>query len=205
MAAGDLYQLTFNQVLFSKPVQNVLCYRVITDDPTTDNATALANRFTTIVVPDWMDAVSQQLQVTCVQAQKVSPDPTGAAFDQFDTSVGVRSGDALPGQSCGLIRKFNPAVGGKGKTGRVYIAGIAEADADDGRLQLIIQAALNGLGAALVANLISTGGGEYEPCWLTRSATPPITITGFVKWTNFIVMPRIATQRRRRTPIVSFS
>lgn len=205
MAVGDLYQVTFNQILFSKPVQNTLYYRVETDATGIDNAIALANQFVSFVVPEWMDAVSQQLQTTCVQAQKVSPDPTGAAFDQFITSVGVRTGDALPGQSCGLIKKFNPAVGGKGKTGRVYIAGIAEPDADDGRLQAIILPALNSLGVALVADLLTAGTGVFQAVWLTRSATPPITITGFVDWPNFTVMPRIATQRRRRTPIVSFS
>ena len=202
---GDLYQLTFNQILFSKPTQNTLYYRVVADDTTTDNAVVIANEFVTLVVPKWIDTVSSQLQTTCVQAQKVSPDPTGAAFDQFITDVGTRTGDALPAQSCGLIRKFNPAVGGKGKTGRVYIAGISETDADDGRLQLLIQPALQALGTALVTNLTSTGSGEYEPVWLTRSPPPVVTITGFVLWPNFLVMPRIATQRRRRTPIVSFS
>jgi len=205
MAVGDLIKLIVNQAIFSQNVQNVLYYEVVTDDGTTDNEIALAEDFFTDVLPSWVSFVVENTIFTCIQTQKVFPLPVGATFDRIQTTVGTITTQGLPGTDAALIRKFNPAVAGVGRKGRVYVTGIPEAEQNQGRITAALQGSLNALATLLIQNRTTTGLGDYKPVWATRAPTTPFAITGSVDWTNFTSMPRIATQRRRRTPIVAFS
>jgi len=204
MAAGDLIKLVVNQSLFDAIVQNVLYYKVVTDDTVDGNEEALAEDFATDVIPTWQTFVVDKLFFTCIQTQKVFPTPVGSTFDRISAPIGAITTDGLPPTDAALIRKFNPTVGGVGRKGRVYITGIPEANQDRGRIDAALRTNLTGLATLLIQNRTTTGGGDYKPVWATRDATTPFAINGSVDWLNFTVMPRIATQRRRRTPLAAF-
>ena len=204
MAAGDIIKLIVNQSIFSENVQNVLYYKVVTDDGTTDNEIALAEDFFTDVLPTWRAFVVDLVFFTCIQTQKVFPTPKGSTFDRISAPTGDITTEALPATDAALIRKFNPAVAGVGRKGRVYIAGIPEANQQRGRINAALAGSLNALGTLLIQNRTTTGLGDYKPVWATRDAVTPFAINGSVDWTNFTTMPRIATQRRRRTPLAAF-
>jgi len=205
MAIGDIIRLVVNSNLYSENIQNCLYYLVTADDTGPGNEVALAQQFFEQVIPDWADAVVDAVEFTCIQTQKVFPTPVGSTFDRIESIKGFQTGQGLPATDSGLIRKFNPAVGGVGRKGRVYVAGMPEAQANLGRITAVQGAFLNDLGNLLIAVQGSPANGLYQPVWATRDATTPFAINGSVSWLNFTVMPRIATQRRRRTPIVGFS
>ena len=205
MAAGDLIKLVNNQNLYSENIQNVLYYKVITDDTVNDNESALATEFFNEIFPVWTNAVVQAVNFTCIQTQKVFPTPVGSTFDRIGAATGSIVGQGLPATDSALIRKFNPSVGGVGRKGRVFIAGVPEAEANLGRITVGYRSTLDSLALELIQVIVSPNSGQYLPVWAVRDKLPPFDIDDSVDWTNFTVMPRIATQRRRRTPIVSFS
>ncbi len=207
MAVGDLIRVTVNQTLQSSTVQNVLYYKIEIEDNSGDDVNALALQFIADVInPVWLNVVSEELSFDCISVQKVFPLPIGAV-QEFNVSLaGLNIGESLPAMSSALIQKFNPTQGGVGKKGRVYLAGIREDDTSLGRTSVALAALLVLLANQFSGNLeVTPGGGEYEPVWAVRSSTTPFAITGFVEDLQWQALPRIATQRRRRTPIRSTS
>jgi len=205
MAVGDILQVTVGQRLYNDVVQNVLYYRTTTVPAAADEEEDLASAFIAGVLPEWEAAVTDELKFDCLQVQKVSPDPIRNSFDTFLSGIGDVVGSSLPGRNCALIQKSNPAVTGKGKKGRVYISGIDETEESEGRLRAAQRTLLNTLGTALIDDQNGPAAGVYEPVWVTRSSTAPFGITGFVLWTNFLVKPIMASQKRRVTPVNSFA
>jgi len=203
MAVGDIIRITVNQTLQASVVQNVLYYKIEIEDSSGDDVQAVGNQFKLDVISMiWQDVVTAALSFDCLSLQKVFPDPIGAVQELGLAVLGLNTGESLPAMDAALIQKFNPAQGGVGKKGRVYIAGIAEEETAEGRIQPLLVATLDQLAAALEANLmVNVTGGEYEPVWVTRSTSAPFQITGFVENLTFATLPRVATQRRRRTPI----
>ncbi len=203
MAVGDVIRVTVNQMLQSSIVQNVLYYKIETETSTGDDITEISEQFISqVITPAWKVMVSPELFFECLDIQKVFPTPIGAVRDFAVNAFGTNSGESLPAMSAALIQKFNPAVGGVGKKGRVYCAGIIETQTSLGRTNSDLFAAMEILATALKGNLSGgTGSGNYEPVWVTRSTSAPFQITGFVENLIFQALPRIATQRRRRTPI----
>lgn len=209
MAVGDIIRITVNQTLQSAIVQNVLYYKVEVEDSSGDDVNACANQFTADVINQpWRDTVSPELVFNCLSVQKVFPLPIDSNRDIDVSLPGLNAGESLPAMSAALIQKFNPATGGVGKKGRVYIAGIIEAQTSLGRINPDLKSLLDALATNMQANLQVGGtGGEYEPVWVIRKPDAPDkgSITGFVEDLTFEALPRIATQRRRRTPIRSVS
>jgi len=205
MAVGDIIQLNVNQRLYADTVQNVLYYKINTDPGAGVPEIDLAGIFISQVLAFWEQAVTKEVRFECVQTQHVFPLPVTASFDQFTTLVGDLTGFALPARNAALIQKFNPAVTGKGKKGRVYIAGIDEAEESEGRLRVAAAGRLNTLGGQLTSQLTGAGGGIYDPVWATRQPAAPFAVTGSVDWTNFLLKPIMASQKRRVTPINSFT
>jgi len=119
--------------------------------------------------------------------------------------VGDQGQPTLPARNCGLIQTFNPAVTGKGKKGRLYVSGISETQQEFGRLEGTEAAFLTTLANTLIDVLVGPNAGEFQPVWVTRNPADPTEITGKVVWTNFLVKPIMASQKRRVTPINSFA
>lgn len=207
MAIGDIIRLDINQSLQSATVQNVLYYKILVEDSSGDDVNACSNQFSADVINQpWQDTVSPELSFDCITAQKVFPLPIEAVQEKNVSLLGLNAGESLPAMSAALIQKFNPAVGGVGKKGRVYIAGIIEDQTSLGRINPDLKSLLDALATNMEANLMVGGtGGEYEPVWVIRNPAAPFEITGFVDNLTFRALPRVATQRRRRTPIRAVS
>ncbi len=203
MAVGDLIRVTVNQTLQASTVQNVLYYKIEIEDNSGDDINALALQFIAdVITPVWQNVVSDELTFDCISVQKVFPLPIGAVQEFNVSLVGLNAGESLPAMDSALIQKFNPTQGGVGKKGRVYVAGILESQTNLGRVNAALAALLLLLANQFSGNLeVTPGGGEYEPVWAVRSSTTPFAITGFVEDLQWAPLPRIATQRRRRTPI----
>jgi len=208
MAAGDLLKLVVSQFLQQATVQNVLYYKVITDDPDGDNLKKLNADFNTVIITGlWQALVSNELNFECNSVQKVFPTPE-EALQEFPTSfIGGKAGQSLPAMSSVLMQKRNNTVAGVGKKGRIYIAGLPELDTSRGRLNVGDLAAWAVLAGAFGQELAETGSGVYKPAWAVRKPDAPDkgSITGDVEIDVVEILPRIATQRRRRTPIRTFS
>ncbi len=200
----DLLQLTVGQRLFDDTVQNVLFYKEKVSPNAGPAEEDLVTAFISDVIPAWKLAVSFDLKFECIQVQKVFPLPVRNSFDTFLTGEGAQGGDTLPARNCALIQKFNPAVTGKGKKGRVYISGINEVQATEGRLRSTEGVLLTTLANLMVDLLTGPNSGEFEPIWVTRGPGDLTPITGDVLWTNSLVKPIMASQKRRVTPINSF-
>jgi len=203
MPVGDITRVTVNQDLQSSIVQNVLYYKTEIEDSSGDDITTIAERFKALVLePFWQNVVSNEVTFECNAVQKVFPLPIGAVRDFNTTLSGLNVGESLPAMNAALIQKSNPDLGGVGKKGRVYIAGILENDSQLGRVSNALFQKLEILATQLQGNLSGgSGAGEYDPVWVTRDNTAPFAINGFVKDLVFLALPRVATQRRRRTPI----
>jgi len=209
MAVGDIIRVTVNQNLQSSVVQNVLYYKIESETATGDDLLEISEQFISqIITPAWKVMVSPELTFECLDIQKVFPLPIGAVRDFDVSAAGTNAGESLPAMNSALIQKFNPAVGGVGKKGRIYCAGILESQTSLGRANTDLFAAMEILATALKGDLEGgTGSGDYEPVWVIRKPDAPNkgSITGFVEDLIFEALPRIATQRRRRTPIRAVS
>lgn len=207
MPVGDITRVTVNQTLQASTVQNVLYYKTEIEDSGGGDIAPIAERFIAqVIVPAWQDVPSNELIFECLDVQKVFPLPVGAVRDFPVALPGLNAGESLPAMNAALIQKFNPAVGGVGKKGRMYVAGILESQTSLGRLNGDLFSLMQILASTISGNLSGGGGGgEYEPVWVTREKTSPFAITGFVEDLIFEAQPRVATQRRRRTPIRAVS
>lgn len=202
MAAGDLLKLVVNQTMNSEIVQNVLYYEVISDDTSSSNEQAIADQFSLApMLATWEPLVVDEISFDCISTQKVFPTPIGAVLDTNVGRAGQKTSEGLPATDAALLQKFNPAVGGKGKKGRMYIAGLPKLDENLGRIENVPFAAWKLLAAQMALNLTTPGGGDYKPAWAVRNPLTPFEITGFVTDLVWNALPRIATQRRRRTPV----
>jgi len=200
MPVGDLYKVVIGSFQNGKLGQNVLYYVVDADSTGDTNQKSIELEFLTEVIPKWQDAVGTAFFFECIIIQKVFPGAPEALFRREISEPGNITTELLPATSTALIRKFNPAVGGKGKKGRVYISGWAEANQDNGNITTAGATLLGTLSDSMQQDLINATDGKYAPAWAVRGPGPTFPITGFVTGLIFEPLPRTATQRRRRTP-----
>jgi len=188
-------------------VQNVLYYKVITDDPDGDNKKDLADVFTTTaIVAQWRNRVSNEVSFACLNLQTVFPLTEVDAAQEFDVSeIGSQTLESLPAMDSVLMQKVNNLTAGVGKKGRIYIVGLPEAHQEFGRMLDTIKSAWITLADVLGDELAAPSSGVYKPAWATRSSTTPFPIDGDVEIDKVTLLPRLATQRRRRTPIRAFA
>jgi len=201
MAVGDLIRVDVDQFMFGSIVQNVMYWVVVAQDDNDPDVPVVAQEFLGQILPPWKAAVTDDVSFDCLTVQKVFPLPVSAA-EQFNVGeVGDSTGEALPSMDAALIQKLNPAVGGVGKKGRVYVAGIDEAKVNAGRLEAAQFALMQTLATAMEIPLTTSFNGVFDAAWAVKSNIAPFPITDFVTDLQFRALPRIATQRRRRTPI----
>lgn len=208
MAAGDLLKLVISQFLQQSTVQNVLYYKVITDTPGGNNLESLNDDFISEVIsPIWLALVSDEVAFECNSVQKVFPTPEESLQEFAVSLVGGKATQSLLAMDCILMQKRNNALAGVGKKGRMYIAGLPELDTKNGRLNVADSAAWGVLAAKLGEELTVASSGVYKPAWAVRKPDAPDkgSITGDVEIDIVQLLPRIATQRRRRTPIRTFT
>jgi len=204
MALLDGYQVILSGNLQAETFQNVLYYQIVTEDGSQSAQEIIIAALILDVWPKWIAAMSEDAQLDCFSVQKVFPDPVNAREDVFIGDIGLLTGESLPAMDTALIQKVAQQVGGRGKKGRVYFAGIRELDQEKGRLLDAEGSLLSVLGLQLQTNITGGDGGDYAPAWAVREKVKPFAILSMQQWDEANVLPRIATQRRRRTPVKSF-
>lgn len=204
MAIDDVFQVVLNTIQNSEVCQNVLSYKLIAEPSTVPPEKDLADAFIADVLPEWRTTVSSQVVFSCLQVQKVFPLPIGATLDSFISLTGFMPGDVLPATVAALIRKKSSGYSGRGKQGRVYIAGVVETDQEDGQLLASVKTRWDDVVNKLLATLTGPDLGQWDPGWTTKGAPPLYPITGFKDWDFGTILPRLANQRRRRTPNATF-
>ena len=206
MAAGDIQQVKFVQSMDGDVIENQFFYKVDTDDGSGANEDPLALQFEIDVIPAWQPCVTADLSMDCLGTQRVFPIANKTAFrDLFITALGTAVGEAMPLVVTALIQKFEQDTSGRGKKGHTYISGIPEDQSVKGRIGSVLQSNLIALASKLTQNLITPGGGIYNPVWAIISPLVPHIITGFVDWTRSVVLPRVSHQSKRKTPIRKFA
>jgi len=205
MAAGDLIKLVVNQTLQNSVVQNVLYYDTVTDPPSGSAAQDCAEQFLNLVITtSWLQTISDELTVDCISAQKVFPTPIEALLEVDVSLTGQKTGESLPAMDSVLFQKVNLLTAGVGKRGRIYLAGLPEIDTKQGRVANDAKPALEALALSFQEELALPARGVFTPHWATRDPVTPFAINGSVKVDVVTLLPRIATQRRRRTSTAAF-
>jgi len=201
MPIDDVYRLVVNQALPGSLAQNVLYYKIKSEDVSLTDIASLSSAFLNQVMPSWVAAVSDEVDFACMELQKVFPLPIAAKQEFLISQQGTVVGESLPAMSSMLFQKVNNATGGVGKKGRVYVIGCVEDNTNDGRIN-VAQAALNdALATAFQQDVTNLTSFSSNPVWAIRQ--PNGTVDSTVDIDVVTALPRIATQRRRRTGIRS--
>lgn len=154
--------------------------------------------------------LSDDFELSAIQASKVFDNPDPTHQDSPSTQVGTRLGTPLPSDNCILLQLFQ-ATFPRTSDGRMYLPGISETDTTVGKLlQTFIDAQLATLVSVLQAPVNESGGtGIWEPGIISakvRDAVPGVKnwpaafapIIGIQGW------PVIARQVRRRTKVFGY-
>ena len=196
-----VYEVSVIGSLFGQRTINVFYYIGVTPGPEPVSQTGLANAFWDAVGTEWCDAVSDDWFLTAVAVKRV--DVYGflgtvvLAGDLANPNIQGTRGDSCAPQVA-VVHKRNTLIVGKRGRGRVYIAGIPEADMAGG----IISGALSTLHSDLDAKLglgLVVGGETLGASQVFWQHTPPsfVTLRGLfvAQWSHDLIS---RSQRRRQ-------
>lgn len=151
----------------------------------------------THIKTEWLDAVSDDWTAEGHVSRVVGYPEIPSQTEMFPAAfVGAQVGPALPGTVAAVIRRMS-YWGGKRGRGRLYIAGIREADSDNGVILADALAKLNGLAAKLVTAAAYGDFGTQAPYHFSRNKTGETGVKGTLL-TKKYVDPVLGNQRRRR-------
>jgi hypothetical protein len=196
MPVGDILEARIVCTQAGQTSINVIHYRVqisVAPDPTTTEASAAID---TLMAPLFKAIVSDQALYRGVGVKKIFPLPaTSEGFTIVNAGPGTVTGDLLPRQTCGLIKK-QTGLAGRAFRGRLYTPFPGEDSSDVQSLPTVAYlAGLTSINTALVLTLAVAGGGggswSIQPIlWHRSSNTFNVLIPGLIRggW---------ATQRRR--------
>jgi len=201
MAVDDVYKVVVNQSMQDSLAETVLYYKVISEDPVLSDEAAIQTAIDADLIPTWQASVVDQLTFDCMTIQKVFEPPIKALREFIINRDGLLSGDPLPATVTFLFTKINNATGGVGKKGRIYCMGMTEENQKAGRLQAAAILLVEALADKFEANLATIGGGDFNPVWAVRDPIKPHAILSTLNVDQVVARPRLANQRRRRTPI----
>jgi len=201
MAINDILKVNINQRMFEAVVQNVLYWKVDSSDDNLTDQKALELAFISDLLPSWRAMQGNDLMINCMEIQKVFPGEAGAVFEMELNTTGALTGQLLPATNAALFKKINLVTGGVGKTGRIYIAGIRELDQNMGRVTDDEFALMQQFADTFESALTNPTNFSASPVWAVRNPLPPREIISTLSVDTLTPLPRIATQRRRRTPI----
>jgi len=201
MAINDLYKCVINTTQPGSISQNVIYWLETAEDGTQTAIDIITTDMLGVMLPRLGDVLADSGTIECLQIQRVLPVPVGAVQEFQVGLAGQRTGEMLPATNAMLVQKINQAVGGKGKKGRFYAAPISESDQNEGRITNVLFAAAVPFQESLSTIITGLDGGAYAPAWAVRDPLTPFGIIGTELITDTSILPRIATQRRRRTQI----
>lgn len=194
MAAGDIWRLSANVLMFDQEQVNVWHFED-TSGATPDAGQSLLNAFEDAALPSYRALFSNQGYVQLVEARQVTG---GSAVAQrsYDTSngIGLRSGsDTLPLQAAAIIT-WRTGLAGRSRRGRSYLPSTIEGDIGQAGG---IGSTYAGLLADFATDLLTMVTPVSLDEWQLHVWSPTLSVATRV--TEFVVRPYLGTQRSRRS------
>jgi len=207
-AIGDVVRLTVQGTMQGSTVMYGHHFRAKSVPGT---FAGLATAYQTQIIPLLTAATSAEvtwLRIT-VAATKVGGDET-LNFPLPAATIGLITGDALPGQNSMLV-SVHTGTRGRRHRGRFYVPGVSETSSTGGRIIGAQLTALNALAEGLQSNFTGSGNVNWElvvysPVSPPYTPPPPPklkadTLTTAVN--DLVADSVIVTQRRRRLGVGS--
>lgn len=211
MAVDDIYRIDHFMSYDDREVSTSLHWRVSDDFPGTEleNAEIIVEATATAFwAAFWQNLACQQLLYLRTRGQKIHPTrETIFESSTYANQAGEVTGDGMNGTTAVLIAEYTVQWSARTR-GRMYLPGLAEGSATNGRIHSseydAIQAAADLL---FPPELVVTGPPAGKLVTVVFSAAKPNAVPPLdADWAGPIrpvVRPRIATQRRRRTNVKS--
>lgn len=145
MAANDCYLLQVQLMVDSRKCTMNFYFRQTGGGDDINNATDLTDAFDTDIVPQLLPALSQNVFLTCLYAQRIAgPDPAPPndpikkpgipnELQYINTKVGLQAFDPLPANHGPLLKILQGTTDQK-HNGRIFVPGVSEAAVIDGLL-----------------------------------------------------------------------
>jgi len=198
-ASGEIYEVTYQQLLHGSTRENVLHYRALTPLITDAAIIAAVERF-------WFfSQVVQSINVTYSQmiVKRMTPIPLDEHI-AFPTTVtvGQRSTQSMNNTVAGVYT-IRTGTAGKSHRGRFYLPGVPLDFSDDGGNTY------NATGSALVTAFANNLLSEFGPSGTNTAValgvysrviggTHPFTVAGWQEMTRVDAQAILGNQRRRR-------
>lgn len=170
MPAGDIWQLSVDQTLFGVSLTNVHHFRQVDADTDPNMGTQLISAYAGAVEPSQVACQNPSLTIVQYRAIRIAPLPTQGVTVAAGI-IGLRAGTSLAANVAALVTtKTNPIP--KTRTGKVFLAGMNEADFIDGVWDSILRGLLEVFANALLAILIAPAGTSFEKVlWDSAAST----------------------------------
>ncbi len=206
VAQGEVVQVLVQGVLEGQEVENVWYFRA--EAPDVDFLLNLLTVIGQCIVTSLIPALNSNYTLERIKGHVVSPGIgaeevwTPAANQQSEGAIAT---DALPSYCSALISLYTTR-GGRSGRGRVYIAGVSEADTQDSYLNIEapLWAALLAFGACLLQNFHIKdiyAAGDYTWGVMSRKiggVKPPFDPDGYAPITRAVPVRLLATTRSRK-------
>lgn len=196
VAPGDVLEIRVFSQLFTQAGINVRHLRVVSTLGTSRTLADIADHMSNV-----SDIVYKPLLVSTatykgVGLRRVTPSPTLEFFSIVDQGPGTAAGDALPGQTAGLLKLGTDFPGPSGR-GRAYAPFPAESDNDANGQPTLGYITKMGLYQALwtTDTNVTDGGGNEALLRNVLVRRPAFTWRDI---TSSLIRDTWATQRRRR-------
>lgn len=170
-----------------------------------DSPEDFLNAWETACLTAFQDAVSDNVFFDRIAARSFVKEQCLPGNDQLNAKQGSIVEDAIP-ENLAVVLQFRQDEVSSKNNGRIFLSGLTEGQVVDG---LVTLTATNGvladLGTALTTTVVGASGRHYDLVALQRRALgAPITPVAHIV-TVFHVSRAIASQRRRKTELQSYS
>lgn len=205
LEAGDIIEVSFDQVLFGQRVLNIrhyVCDNLPVDNSAHDMFDALLTALAapTKVIESFLACASSQLSLEHVVFQRIKP----SRYARYTRTVGTAGDydeDCFTANTAYEVAlrtdKATVRTGGvkKGQVGRWQGAGVPRTEISEGILSPAYQVKMNALGAALKEVLVDANAVEWTPVLFHRGKTLPADLTDVI--TDYVSNTKVRTQRTR--------
>lgn len=196
-ADSRMFQHTIHGKLHGQATANTF-YTVVADTVISEAELLDAGeRWWAHIKDEWLNSVSDDWTAHGHTSRVVGYPEIQPQTKMFAAAfVGALVGPALPGTVAAVIRRIS-YWGGKRGRGRMYVAGIREADSDNGIIDAAEITKLNALGTKMTTEAAYGDFGVQRPYHFSRNKTGEVGVRGTML-TKFYVDPVLGNQRRRR-------
>lgn len=166
-----IYSLGMNYYVNGVPCSNIFYYEDLVTAGAGFSTTDLVGAFDTLVVPNFLEIWSTQVQMANIRAEGLWPTKTVPITKEYIDNFGADSGEAGPA-TLALNITLGVISSNATRSGRIYVAGIPEDNLISSRWSnAFITTATATLVASLVAPVTGASGSTYDPVRVHRTYT----------------------------------